>query len=210
MKRQGRHLIVSLWLLATGAQAEPTHDHFVMALSWSPTWCAEAPREDAAQCRPGRDLGWVLHGLWPQAPRGWPEYCATPHSAPSPAELDSVADLFPSRGLARHQWRKHGSCSGLSVADYFALSRRAYEALNRPPAFRALDQPVRLPADLVEEAFLAANPALDGSAVVVTCAQGRVDELRLCLTTDLRPRPCTAQVASRACGLTDALLPAAP
>jgi ribonuclease T2 len=63
-------------------------------------------------------------------------------------------------GLAWHQWRKHGVCSGLSSEDYYALSRLAYERVVRPDLLRRLDREVRLPARVIEEAFLEANPAL--------------------------------------------------
>ena len=53
-------------------------DYYVLALSWSPNWCAregDARRSD--QCDPRHDHGWVLHGLWPQYHKGWPSFCQT-------------------------------------------------------------------------------------------------------------------------------------
>ena len=69
-----------------------------------------------------------------------------------------MADIMGTGGLAWHQWRKHGVCSGLSAADYFRLSRLAYDRVTRPEVLRRLDRAVRLPAAVIEEAFLEVNP----------------------------------------------------
>lgn len=181
-------------------------DYYVLALSWSPTWCAlEGDAREAEQCDAARDLGWILHGLWPQYERGWPESCPTSARLPSRGESAAMADVMGSGGLAWYQWKKHGSCSGLDGADYYALSRRAYDRIRRPDALRRLDRPVRLPAGVIEEAFVEANPDLDGSMIRVTCEGGRIDEVRICLTRDLAPRPCAADIG-RDCPLDDALL----
>jgi len=109
-----------------------------------------------------------------------------------------------SSGLAWHQWRKHGVCSGLSAADYYALSREAYERVTRPDLLRQLDREVRLPAAVIEEAFLEANPALAPDMLTVTCRDRRIQEVRVCLTRDLEPRLCGDNVV-RDCTLADAV-----
>ena len=53
-------------------------DYWVMALSWSPNWCAiEGDARKSPQCDPRENFGWTLHGLWPQYHRGWPAFCPT-------------------------------------------------------------------------------------------------------------------------------------
>jgi ribonuclease T2 len=136
----------------------------------------------------------VLHGLWPQYEAGWPSFCRTPERNPSRSETAAMADIMGTSGLAWYQWKKHGRCSGLSSADYYALSRRAYEAVNRPEVFRKLDRPVRLPARVVEEAFLEANPAWTPDMLTITCKSDHIQEARLCLTRDLEPRVCGRDV----------------
>jgi ribonuclease T2 len=69
---------------------------------------------------------------------------------------------------------------------------------------RQLDREVRLPARVVEDAFLEANPELDAGMLTVTCRAGRVQEVRLCLTRELEPRTCAPDVA-RDCTLENAL-----
>jgi len=116
-----------------------------------------------------------------------------------------MADIMGSGGLAWYQWKKHGRCSGLSGTDYYRLSRLAFERVARPPILRALERPVRLPASVVEAAFLEVNPGWSGDMLTVTCRDDRIAEARLCLTRDLEPRPCGADVR-RDCPLSDALL----
>jgi ribonuclease T2 len=63
----------------------------------------------------------------------------------------------------------------------------------------------RLAASAVEQAFLEANPGWTADMLTITCKDGRIREVRLCLTRDLAPRPCGAGVG-RDCALRDALM----
>ena len=181
-------------------------DYYILALSWSPTWCAlEGDPRDAGQCDPDRDFGWILHGLWPQNETGYPQDCTTTARDPAKRESQRMADVMGSAGLAWYEWKKHGRCTGLSGSDYYRLSRAAYDSITRPAAIDRLEQPVTLPPAVVEDAFLDVNPDLTRQAVTVTCEEGRIDEVRICLTRDLAPRACGADVA-RDCALPSALL----
>ncbi|MCE0504341.1 ribonuclease T2 [Roseivivax sp. GX 12232] len=194
------------------AEGEPAgvFDYYVLALSWSPTWCAlEGDARGSPQCAPERDAGWILHGLWPQFEEGWPAYCPTTERPPSRAMTGDMARIMGTSGLAWHQWKKHGTCSGLSAAEYYAKAEAAFDSLTRPGVFARLEQPVRLPASLVEEAFLKENPGLAPDMLTVTCRSGRIQEARLCLTRDLAPRDCGADVV-RDCRLDDALMAPIP
>jgi ribonuclease T2 len=176
-------------------------DHFLLALTWMPAFCVLEDRgRDDPRCAAGRRAGWMLHGLWPQHRGGdWPEYCPTRHRSPSRRETAAQADLYGSSGAAWHQWHKHGRCTGLSAADYYALSRRALASLRLPELFERVDRPQRLAPQAVEDAFLAENPGLSAEMLVVTCRRGLLAEVRLCLTRDLAPRPCDPEL--RACPL---------
>ena len=200
-----RFLVVWLVWLAGMASAEWERscefDYYVLALSWTPNWCAlEGDARASEQCEPGQGHGFTLHGLWPQYEDGWPSFCPTVARAMT-AEM---ADIMGTGGLAWHQWRKHGVCSGLSAADYFRLSRLAYDRVTRPEVLRRLDRAVRLPAAVIEEAFLEVNPNLSPEMLTVTCRAGHVQEVRICLTRDLEPRECAPDVA-RDCSLRDAM-----
>ena len=146
----------------------------------------------------------MLHGLWPQYHRGWPSFCPTTERNPSRAMTRDMADIMGTSGLAWHQWNKHGVCSGLSAPAYYDLSREAYAKVTRPEIFRKLDKAVKLPASVVEEAFLKANPQLEPDMITITCKDGRIQEARICLSKSLDPVPCGRDVV-RDCTATDAL-----
>ena len=185
-------------------------DYYVLALSWSPTWCAlEGEARQSPQCDADADFGWVMHGLWPQFHRGWPSYCRSSVRPPSRAMSAAMADIMGSPGLAWYQWKKHGVCSGLEAQDYYTHARRAYEAVTRPAVFRNLGKEVSLPASVVEEAFLKENPQLEPDMITITCKAGRIQEARICLSKSLEPVPCGRDVV-RDCSMTDALFAPIP
>lgn len=207
-----RKLLLGLAAVLTGfatlaaAEGEPAgeFDYYVLALSWSPNWCAqEGDARNADQCNARHDYGWTLHGLWPQYHRGWPSYCRTAEAPPSRAMSRQMADIMGSAGLAWHQWKKHGTCSGLSARQYYTLMREAYARVTRPAVFRKLDKPVTLPASVVEEVFLKENPQLTRDSLTITCRDGAIQEARICLSKALEPVPCGRDVI-KDCTLKDA------
>ena len=115
-----------------------------------------------------------------------------------------MADIMGTSGLAWYQWKKHGSCTGLSAPAYYALARKAHTRITRPPVFRKLSKPIKLPASVVEEAFLKANPDLEPDMLTITCRAGRIQEARLCLSKSLTPVTCGRDVVQD-CRMKDAL-----
>lgn len=185
--------LIALLLLAPAALAQDVagrFDYYVLSLSWSPSWCRT--EGDAEQCATGRRLGFVVHGLWPQYERGWPEHCRTDARDPSRRETRAMTDEMGSGGLAWYQWKKHGRCSGLSAHDYFALTREAANRIALPDILHRLNRDATLPARVIEDAFIEANPALARDGITVTCRDRALQEVRICLTRDLRPRACAA------------------
>jgi len=192
-------LVLAIVLAAgTSARAQDVagaFDYYVLSLSWSANWCAyEGDSRNSPQCDPSEDHGWILHGLWPQYEDGYPANCRTSFRAPSRGQTGDMADIMGTSGLAWHQWNKHGVCSGLDSEDYYALSRVAYDKIKRPTVFRRLQEPVKLPASLIEEAFVKENEGLAPDQITVTCRQGYIQEARICLTRDLEFRTCGRDV----------------
>lgn len=172
-------------------------EYYVLALTWSPNWCAlTGDARTDPQCDPRFDFSFTLHGLWPQYERGWPSNCRSPERDPARAETAAMADIMGGSGLAWYEWQKHGRCSGLSAQQFFAASRQAYESIAIPEVFRKLNRDVRLPASVVEDAFVEANPGLQRAMITITCDQGMIQEARICLTKDLTPRPCAPDAAN--------------
>lgn len=167
-------------------------DFYVLALSWSPAYClAEGANANSRQCAEGRDFGFVVHGLWPQFESGYPEFCTTRQPDRVPADLGAeYLDIVPSMGLIGHQWRKHGSCSGLSQKDYFMVMRAARDRINVPAVFAPDKLPAEIDAMEAEEAFVAANPEMGSDGIAVACQRGLLREVRICLTPSLSFRSC--------------------
>ena len=83
-----------------------------------------------------------------------------------------MIDIMGSSGLAWHQWKKHGSCSGLSAEEYFAKSRKANRTITQPKFLNRLDELVRILASVIEDAFVQLNPFLERDMITITCRQG--------------------------------------
>jgi ribonuclease T2 len=196
------------WAPSAKAEGERAgdFDYYVLSLSWSSAWCAlEGDARDDPQCDAGRGLTFVLHGLWPQYENGWPSYCRTVERDPTRAETAAMADIMGGAGLAFYQWKKHGRCSGLSPHGYYQAARQAFDGIEIPDLFSRVSEPLTLPASVIEEAFLEANPGLQRDQITITCKDGLIQEARICLTTDLAPRRCGDDVI-RDCRLSDAVL----
>jgi ribonuclease T2 len=184
-------------------------DYYVLSLSWSPQYCATDGSDDSQQCSIGRKLGFVLHGLWPQYERGYPSNCSD-ESFPSYLKEDFPA-LYPSNALYTHEWEKHGTCSGLTPADFLTASKQLRDAVVIPEAYRSPTQSLRVTVDQLQQDFLDANPGLSANGLAVLCSDsGRfLSELRVCFTIEGQPRACSAEVlkdASKSCGWSDFLV----
>ncbi|MBO6507812.1 MAG: ribonuclease T [Roseibium sp.] len=168
-------------------------DFYVLALSWSPTYCKQQGQDaNPHQCEASRPFRFIVHGLWPQYERGYPASCPGVRQRIDRDIAVGMEDIMPSHGLVFHQWRKHGTCSGLEPEEYFDLTRQAFEKITIPGAFATLDKRGKAAPATVEKAFRLANPGLEESGMSVTCERGELEEVRICLTKDLEFRSCTA------------------
>ncbi len=192
-------------LLAGCSDATPTapsaaFDFYVLALSWSPSYCAvEGLDANRQQCEAEPAREFVVHGLWPQNESGWPEFCPLDEADRFvPADLArQYLDIMPSIGLIGHQWRKHGSCTGLDQRAYLETTRDAFERISIPSTGDMVWNGEADP-DAIEASFIDANQGLPSDAVAVTCAEGHIMEVRLCLGQDFGWRSCP-EVDRRAC-----------
>lgn len=190
-------LALSLLLTVPGVQAKKFNrgqpgqfDYYAMALSWSPNFCATR-NSDPDQCDSGRQLGFVLHGLWPQYEAGYPESCSSERlSAQSYAKY---APLFPSPKLVSHEWNKHGTCSGLDQASYFDLSARLKDQLLIPRQLQKPQEPVRITYNELVKSFKSANPGMPINAVLPFCGDGGrfLREVHACFTRTGTLRACS-------------------
>ncbi len=173
--------------LADSGARSGRFDYYLLALSWSPTYCLTHANQTECDVR---GFGFTLHGLWPQyLAGGWPERCAT-SAALTPEAVRFARGIYPAPALIEHEWSRHGVCSGLDALGYFRAADRARTAVRVP---RWLDAPAQrrsVTAAAIVQALRAENPGLPPEGVVVACAHGELAEVRLCLDRDLAPTVC--------------------
>jgi ribonuclease T2 len=211
-------LAVSLLVVAASAassegsgQNEPGQfDFYVLSLSWSPSFCASAEergngRAPTMQCG-ARPYSFVVHGLWPQYDKGFPEYCQVPAPRLNHDIVSSMLDLMPAPHLIFNEWDKHGTCSGLAPRAYFETVRKARAVVKIPPEYTGLQEALSVTPTGVEDAFVKANPGLSASGMAVECDKKRLTEIRICLSKDLQFRDCP-EIAQRTCRREQLLMP---
>ena len=129
-----------VWAAAGSASAQDHRqnapgefDFYVLALSWSPSFCKEtaergnarAPTSSAAAPTPssftgcGRSMNAAFRAI---------ARCRRPAHRDI---MTSMLDLMPAPGLIYHEWDQHGTCSGLG-AGLFRAVRKARKAVKIP------------------------------------------------------------------------------
>ena len=159
-------------------------DYYLLNLSWSPEFCHSHP--DAAEC--AQHSTFVLHGLWPQNDNGtYPENCSP---EPGPRNPAAYSDIYPDPGLLVHEWRAHGTCSGLPPAAFFTLARNAFHSVAIPAALSHPDHQISTPPGQILDLFTAANPSIPRSSLALSCGNNYLTAIEVCLNKNAQPTPC--------------------
>jgi ribonuclease T2 len=197
--------------------ATPTH--YVLSLSWEPGFCAA--HEDKPECRAETPASFAashftLHGLWPdpneycgadaadigadKADR-WQNLPAVPLSTATHAHL---AEAMPGTRslLERHEWIKHGTCSGLSADAYFSRALAFVDAVNASPVEALLADSVGGTITLADlrDAFDQAFGPGAGQRIRVSCPRQNgtrtLTELTIGLEGDISTAPLPRLIAA--------------
>jgi ribonuclease T2 len=187
-------------------------DFYLLSLSWSPSFCAAAADRygggtPSRQCG-ARPYSFVVHGLWPQYEKGFPEDCQVPSPRLDHRIVSSMLDLMPAPHLIFNEWDKHGTCSGLAARAYFDTVRKARAAVKIPPEYVDPQQPQTVAPAAVADAFVKANSGLSAAGIAIECDKRRLTEVRLCLTKELTFRDCP-EIVRRSCKRDQVLMPPA-
>ena len=168
----------------TPAASTQNFDYYLLNLSWSPEYCHSHPSD--IQC--AQHSTFVLHGLWPQNTDGtYPQNCG---NAPGPADLNQYSDLYPDPGLLQHEWKTHGTCSGLAPEAYFTTARTAFHSVRIPPTLAQLDHQISLPPDQILSLVTQANPSLTRENLALSCGNNYLTAVEVCLDKSLQPIAC--------------------
>jgi ribonuclease T2 len=200
-------LAIAILLNCTFALARYTstpgdYDYFVLSLSWSPTYCSRPEGGvDRQQCAPGKRFAFVVHGLWPQYDVGWPQDCRTTENWVPQSQIDRMLAIMPSKNLIIHEWRKHGSCSGLTMANYFEVTRLLFLKVRIPARYLSPQAPILTTPDQLVTDFVKTNAGLTATMLSVQCGnardRARLSELRVCIDKRGNFRQCGANEARR-------------
>jgi ribonuclease T2 len=219
MTLSARAVLVAFMLVAASSvsaqdarQNEPGQfDFYVLSLSWSPSFCAGAAERGNGgggtllQCG-ARPYSFVVHGLWPQYDKGFPEYCQMPAPRLNRGIVSSMLDLMPAPHLIFNEWDKHGTCSGLAPRAYFDAVRKARAIVKIPAEYTDPQETLTVTPAAVEDAFIKANPGLPPDGMAVECDKKRLTEVRICLSKEFAFRDC-AEIARRSCRRDQLLMP---
>jgi ribonuclease T2 len=178
---------------ATGSQPG-AFAYYLLALSYAPDFCSEpGGNKDPRECASGRRVGFVVHGLWPQGENGrGPENCGSA-SPVSQSIVQIMLKYIPTESLIQHEWATHGTCSGLNATDYFALVRKARDAVSIPNELNQPAQKLQLGPAQIEAKLAAANPRFPAGAFRTSCyADAELQEVRVCFDKNVSPRACTS------------------
>ncbi|MGE4093755.1 MAG: ribonuclease T(2) [Candidatus Binatia bacterium] len=180
-------------------------DYYVLSLSWSPEFCAGSPHERvSAQCKGERKFGFVVHGLWPQYEHGYPEFCRS-RSRIDRHIIQQLLPIMPNEGLIRYQWKKHGSCSGLTTRQYAEKIEDAFALVTIPSQYKNPIQSITVNVRDLKHNFVAVNRHFTEQSFAVTCKGTFLREVRVCLDKELNPRQCGSEIRD-ACRSGTALL----
>lgn len=195
--------LASLALARADAHGRPgDFDYYTLVLSWSPTFCeTHSGWHSGGECNGHKHYGFILHGLWPQYDKGWPLDCPLPRRPWVPKSvIAQMRDIMPNKGLVIHEYRAHGTCSGLSPAAFFAKARAAFHKITIPQSLTAPKEQEESSAAAIKKQFLAVNAWLKPSMMTVSCRKDDLLDVRFCFNKDLSPRLCgTNETEARAC-----------
>ena len=159
-------------------------DFYLLNLSWSPEFCTTHPSSPECASHPG----FVVHGLWPQNDSGqYPENCS---NAPGPANPQSDTDLMPTASLVEHEWKTHGTCTGLAADAYFRTVRKAYHSVKLPTDLGNRDPNHLVSPNAILDEFRAANPGFPAQSFALSCGNNQLTAVESCFTKDLQPEAC--------------------
>lgn len=168
-------------------------DYYALVLSWSPSYCATRRHgKRDPQCDSGRPYSFIMHGLWPQYKRGYPQYCRMKNRPWVPKKVISeMLDIMPSPRLIIHEYKKHGTCAGLTAKAYYAQARRLFNMINIPERYKNTSKTLLVTPAEIEKDFLTANPEMDADMISVSCSRrGRLREMRICFSKNGELRSC--------------------
>ena len=179
-------VLLSLLPMAQAQRGQPNRpgvfDYYLLNLSWEPEFCHSRRNADSEECQAG-GRGFAVHGLWPQFTDGYPEHCS---NAAGPSDPSKFLDFMPTGWLVQHEWSTHGTCSGLSPDEYFALVRRVYASIQIPERLTKPSQSFSVSPSDIKNWFVTTNRQLGlrSEDMAVSCGNNYLTAVEFCFNKD--------------------------
>ncbi|PWB31501.1 ribonuclease [Pseudomonas sp. SDI] len=117
--------------------ASTSNDYLVYSVTWQPSFCVLKPATPGCATPPA---AFLTHGIWPynkstaEKTNRHPQFCNTAPSCQAGTTCEISAEHLTAittdpqiarlvtadpAGMFKHEWKKHGTCSGKLDTDYF-------------------------------------------------------------------------------------------
>ena len=122
----------------------------------------------------------------------------TATDAPGPADPGQYSDIYGDPGLLAHEWRTHGTCTGLSADAFLGTVRAAYRTVAIPPALANLQTQTSMTPEQILGLFTESNPRIPRTSLALSCGHNYLTAIEVCLDKGLRPVACSGVRSCRA------------
>lgn len=176
-------------------------DFYLLDLVPGPRFCEI--KDVGPACQP--QTGLVVHGLWPQNNDDtWPQFCS---NRSHETDLHGSLDLTPDLHLLQHEWDKHGTCTGLSGAEYFAAEHVARAQVTVPQALLTATPNRTFTPLFLLNMFYLVNPALPPGSLSLSCREDTFTAIEACFDKKLQPAACVGLHGCQATAISIRLSP---
>jgi ribonuclease T2 len=177
-----------------GSNGSRSSPDYVLAISWQPGFCETAPKKPECKSQASNRYdadNFALHGLWPQP--GSNIYCDVSEAEKDLDKKGRWRDLQVERidesiwqnlrrimpgtrsSLHKHEWVKHGTCTGRDINEYYAQSIWLIERLNETKLRDLFANNIGkiLTADMIRQSLDESLGDGTGSRLRVSCKKDR-------------------------------------
>ena len=111
----------------------------------------------------------------------------TAPTLPARQTRQHYSDIYPDPGLLRHEWKTHGTCSGLSADAFFNLARQAEHSVAIPTELSTLDHQTSMPPAQILDLFAKTNPSFPRESLALSCGNNYLTAIEVCMSKTLQP-----------------------
>jgi len=190
-------LLTVITILSTSVLA---WDYFLFSQVWPPSWLDDSKITDYNYT----NNYFTVHGFWPEDYNGsWPQYCKGkwPYSKFNETMLDPIisnltmywTDFKDPEKFWEHEYYKHLLCAENIYSDPYDLFYAGLEYREKYDLYSALESSDIYPNNWYQYKVKDLERAIEkviGYDVIITCQDGILNEVYLCMTKNLTLFDC--------------------